>query len=115
MFRVQDEFREPATPQKGGGNVLQMVHEKPERGSATSQDTRLSHRQAPRCGDPDDFLNHLCVVTGAFLHLICRTDGMNKAEWTMYQAWRDWMMNHQFSQSLELDGSFISEPLQRDA
>lgn len=60
------------------------------------------------------FLNRLCVVTGAFLQLICMTDGINEADWTIYQNWRDWM-NYQCSQSLELDGSFTSEPLQGDA
>lgn len=116
MFRVRDEFREPATPQKHGGNVLQMTHEKPERWSATSQDTPASLKGKLQDVESwmDDFLNRLCVVTGAFLHLICMTDGINEAEWTIYQNWRDWM-NYQFSQSLELDGSFISEPLQRDA
>lgn len=106
MFRVQDEFRERATPQKGGGNVLQMTHEKPERRSATSQDTPASLKGQLQDVESwmDDFLNCLysdrCMSASNLYdwwHQWSRVDDLSKLAWldelpVQPKPWAGWII-----------------------
>nr|XP_033817027.1 deoxycytidine kinase isoform X2 [Geotrypetes seraphini] len=110
----QDEFEELTTSQKSGGNLLQMLYEKPDRWSFTFQAYACMSRIRAQLGALDGKLKEAekpvvfyerSVYSDRYVFAsnLYEADCMNETEWTIYQDWHEWM-NKQFCEKLELDG-----------
>ncbi|XP_028451362.1 deoxycytidine kinase isoform X1 [Perca flavescens] len=132
-----DIYQELSSSQKSGGNLLQMLYDKPNRWSYTFQSYACLSRvrsqlQAPslklqQAENPVQFYERsvysdryvfvvlllLCVCRYVFASSLFESGSLTETEWSVYQDYHTWLLN-QFEPDIALDAIiYLRAPPQR--
>uniref|UniRef100_UPI00398ECA2B deoxycytidine kinase-like isoform X2 n=1 Tax=Pristiophorus japonicus TaxID=55135 RepID=UPI00398ECA2B len=110
----REDSEELTASQKSGGNLLQMMYDKPERWSYTFQNYACLSRVRSQLNSLSDkakesprpvqfFERSLYSDRYVFACNLYESDYISETEWIMYQDWHGWIHNC-FGKRIELDG-----------